>query len=107
MVVNVLLLPAHKGTIFVRGNYEYVLYKITHHLLSKVEKYILNQYIIYSIFQRCTKKLNRLVLCECVYNNALAAEKNLICENIILLILKAGTAIGTISRRCVVHYTNF
>ena len=60
MVVNVLLRPVHKGTIFVRGNKFYI--KITHHLLSKVEKYILKEYIIYSIFQRCTKKLSWLVL---------------------------------------------
>ena len=78
MVVNVLLLPVHKGT-------------LTHHLLSKVEKYILKEYIIYSIFQRCTKKLNRLVLCACVRNNALAGDKDLICENVISLTLKAGT----------------
>ena len=72
--------------------------KITHHLLSKVEKYILKEYIIYSIFQRCTKKLNRLVLCACVRNNALAGDKDLISENIISYTNQA------ICRNFVVHH---
>ena len=107
MVVNILLLPAHKGTIFVRGNYEYILYKITHYLL---EKYILKEYIIYSIFQRCTKKLNRLILCACVSAIMLSWRQRSDILECNLVNTQSGYRLlpkETISRRWVVHYTNF
>ena len=56
---------------------------------------------MYSIFQICTKKLNQLVLCACVCKNALAGDKDLICEIVILFTIQA------ICRNCVVHRNNF
>ena len=44
--------------------------KITHHLLSRIEKYLLKEYIIYLYIFEDAKETNRLALCTCVRSDA-------------------------------------